>query len=581
MTKNQKLTGRTMLGTPGAGGRGLGTPKVLHTKETVVRPEKIDDADIQKEVELTEHGIDALVHEFEDLKKFNDESDVREIIDSQIEVVRDPELNRRIRKRIKEDNDSSVYAVFSSFNDYINVLEGSDADWLNERSIDIVSIRDQLIDLIRNQRPDDLNADNAVIFASELSPTEMIRLSHYNLAGIITEKGGLTSHVVILAQSLGIPCVIGVDWKKMHPQRFHTVMIDGDVGSVLFDPTENLLKEFEQYKERQRRKKEIALKWASRPSKTNCGKPFTIRGNIEFASELPRLATHGASGVGLLRTETVLFETKDFDVDAQVQFYRQVAEASNGEPVVIRLFDAGGDKLPDNHEKEDNPFLGWRGIRMLLDKPDLLRQQYEAILRVSAEFPDKIKILAPMISQIEQIDESKQILNVVKQSLRTKDVPFDEEIPFGIMIEVPGIAVMASEAAKKVDFFSIGTNDLTQYMLAVDRGNSRISKLYQPAHPSIWRIIQNVIDVSEKEEIPVSVCGEMASNPLYAACFLGMGLNDLSMTTSSIPAVKSVLCSHDLSQFQSLAGEVAGAATHQEVENVFNAWQKTLSHKQV
>jgi len=567
----QSLSQRTILGTPGAGGRNIGRPEVLLTEKTVVRPQTISESDVEKELELTENGIDALIEEFEHLKQVSDESDVKEIIESQIQVARDPELDKRIRDNITEKKYSSVYAVFSSFNDYINILENSDTTWLNERSIDIVSIRDQLIDIIRNRQPDDYNADDAVIFATELSPTEMIKLSHYNLAGIITEKGGLTSHVVILAQSLGIPCVIGVEWKKMRPQRFDSVLIDGDVGSVLFDPTDELVEEFEQYLEKQRRREQTALEWASKPSKTRCGSPFTIRGNIEFASELPRLATHGAKGVGLLRTETILFETNNFDVRAQVQFYQQVADASSGEPVVIRLFDAGGDKLPDNHDKEDNPFLGWRGIRMLLDKPDLLRQQFEAILRTSAKHPGKIRILVPMISHIREIVETKEILEELKEDLRQQNVEFDETIPFGIMIEVPGIAVMAREAAKKVDFFSIGTNDLTQYMLAVDRGNSKISKLYQPLHPSIWKMMKSVIDASKNAGMPISVCGEMASNPLFAACFLGMGLSDLSMTTSSIPSVKSLLCRHDLSRFKVLANDVLSAETCKDVENVFRS----------
>lgn len=574
MNSEQKQKQVTLWGTPGAGGRGIGRPKVMHIEEKVVRPEKIEDTDVESETELTRQGIRDLIAEFKNLKRRSDEEEVTQLIESQIQVLCDPELNKSIEENIRKKKYSSVYAVFSSFNTYIQLLENSKITWLNERTIDIVSIRDQLIDVIRNKQPEDLNADDAIVFAVELSPTEMIKLSHYNLAGIVSEKGGLTSHMVILAQSLGIPCVIGADWHKMQPERFSSVMINGDEGSVLFEPTDELKEEFSNYQKKQLRNKQIALKWAEKPDKTRCGSSFTIRGNIEFVSELPRLSSHGASGVGLLRTETVLFETSDFDVIDQVQFYRTVAEASGSEPVVIRLFDAGGDKLPDNHETEHNPFLGWRGIRMLLDKSDLLRQQYEAILRVSGDFPGRIKILVPMISHIEQIVESKKILEEVKAKLKKECIPFDEDIPFGIMIEVPGIAMMAAEAAELTDFFSIGTNDLTQYMLAVDRGNSKISKLYQPAHPSVWRVIRNIITISRQAEIPLSVCGEMASNPLYAACFLGMGLNDLSMTTNSIPAVKSLLCSQDLSDFRYLADNILETKTYSEVETVFESWKE-------
>ncbi|WP_158551561.1 phosphoenolpyruvate--protein phosphotransferase [Rhodohalobacter sp. SW132] len=580
MSTKDTIKQRTLLGTPGAGGRGLGRPVVLNREKTVVKPEKIEKGEEENELRFINREIDELKKEFYDLKLVSNERDVEEVIESQIQVLDDPELREKIREMIEEQHYKAIYAVFSSFNDYIQILENSGAKWLNDRTVDIISIRDQLIDLIRNHQPRELDADNAVIFAVELSPTEMVKLSKLNPAGIVSQKGGLTSHMVILAQSLGIPCVIGADWHLIKPERFESVLIDGDVGSVLFDPTDKIIDEFEEYQQNQYRKEKLALKWAEEENKTRCGKSFTIRGNIEFVNELPRLSTRGASGVGLLRTETILFESKDFDVQTQIEFYRQVAQASGDHPVIIRLFDAGGDKLPDNHEEEHNPFLGWRGIRMLLDSPDLLRQQYEAILKVSAEFPGRIKILVPMISHIEQINRSKEILKEVKNKLSKEKVLFDDTIPFGIMIEVPGIALMASEAADMVDFFSIGTNDLTQYMLAVDRGNGKISSLYQPGHPSVWRIINRVIKVCRDKDLPLSVCGEMASNPLYAACFMGMGLNDLSMTTNSIPAVKSMLCTHDMSEFRQLAWSVLKAKTYTEVELLFTEWQKKVELQQ-
>lgn len=573
MSRDTTLKQRTLLGTPGAGGRGIGRPVILNREKRVVKPVKIKKIQVDSELELVEQGITELENEFKNLQNISSDNDIVEVVESQIQVLRDPELNQNIQKQIQEELHGAVYAIFASFNDYIRVLENAAADWLNDRAVDIISIRDQLIDLVRNHQPDELNVDNAVIFAVELSPTEMVKLSKFNPAGIVSQKGGLTSHMVILAQSLGIPCVIGANWELFKPERFDSVLIDGDVGSVLFDPTTKMKDEFRSYQLKRHAEEESALKWVNEPSTTRCGAEFTLRGNIEFVNELPQLKKRGASGVGLLRTETILFDSKDFDVQTQIDFYRQVAEAAGSDPVVIRLFDAGGDKFPDNHDKEHNPFLGWRGIRMMLDKPELLCQQYEAILRVSAQFPGKIKILVPMISHIEQILESKEILEDVKSDLKARGICFDADIPFGIMIEVPGIAVMAEEAAAQVDFFSIGTNDLTQYMLAVDRGNGKISKLYQSAHPSIWRIIRDVIAGSKKAGIPVSVCGEMASNPLYAACFLGMGLNDLSMTTHSIPKVKSTLCRHTMSDFTILSEEILNAKTYSGVLSILDVWK--------
>lgn len=579
-SRHKPLKERTLLGTPGAGGRGVGRPVVVNSEKRFVKPEKISPDDAGRELELLNNAFRELKREFENLKKVSREPDVADVVEAQVQVLNDPELIRSIRDKITNKNVKAVYAIFSSFNDYIQLMEQADVKWMKDRTVDIVSIRDQLIDIVRNRQPDYINAENAVIFAEELSPTEMIKLSRFNLAGIVTQKGGLTSHVVILAQSLGIPCVIGVEWKRMRPEQFEYVMIDGDVGSVLFEPTDELKKEFENYELERAEKEKDALKWASKADETKCGSPFTIRGNVEFISELPRLTTHGAKGIGLLRTETILFESGGFDVQTQLEFYRQVAEASQPNPVVIRLFDAGGDKLPENHEEEHNPFLGWRGIRMLLDRPDLLRSQYEAILRLSAEYPGKIKILVPMISHLEQIQQAKEVLDDVKQNLKRSGVTFDNDMEFGIMIEVPGIATMAAEAADAVDFFSIGTNDLTQYMLAVDRGNSKISSLYQPAHPSVWRIIKHVIDASGDAGIPVSVCGEMASEPLYAACFLGMGLNELSMSSNSIPAVKEMLCRHHKGDFEKRAAQVLSARTYEEVSGIFEEWKHEVELQQ-
>ena len=572
----QVLKDRTLLGTPGAGGRAVGRPVIINSERKAVKPEKISEDRIANETELLDNALDELVNEFEGLKSINNEEDVKEVVETQIQLLCDPELKKSIVGKITEQRFKAVFAIFSSFNEYIQILENSNTNWLRDRTIDIVSIRDQLIDTVRNKQPDYIKADDGIIFAEELSPTEMIKLSRFKLAGIVTEKGGLTSHVVILAQSLGIPCVIGVDWKPIRPDDFERIMIDGDVGSVMFDPTDKLVEDVETYNKERLKKQEIALQWASKPDLTECGSSFAIRANIEFISELPRIKTHGARGIGLLRTETILFEKGGFDIDSQVAFYRQVAEAAGDNPVTIRLFDAGGDKLPENHEEEHNPFLGWRGIRMLLDKPELLRKQYEAILRVSADFKGKLQILVPMISHVQQIQQSRLILEDVKKELKKSGDDFDPEIPFGIMIEVPSIAMMAAEAAEEVDFFSIGTNDLTQYMLAVDRGNSKISNLYQPSHPSVWRVIELVAKAAKKAKIQVSVCGEMASNPLYAACFLSLGIDDLSMTTNSIPAVKEMLCSHSLAEFKEKSNQVLRARTYEEVDSIFQQWKKTL-----
>src|SRR6056297_1817848 len=387
----------------------------------------------------------------------------------------------------------------------------------------------------------------------------MIELSRNSIAGLVMQKGGLTSHAVILAQSLDIPCVIGVEWKAKRFKNKEEVIVDGDLGSVVVRPSEDERNVYVERKKKQKKKAEKILQIAKQPSETACGKKFKLQANVEFLEELPKVKTHGADGVGLLRTETILFQKTGFDVNAQLDFYRKVVEASGQSDVTIRLFDAGGDKLLDDMDTESNPFLGWRGIRMLLDETELLGNQLEAIYRLSGEYKDRIKLLVPMVSCVSEIHRLKKRIMDVKDKLTEEGVKFDRNLPIGVMIEVPSVALMADRVAKEVDFFSIGTNDLTQYTLAVDRGNEKISSLYQPYHPAIWKLIKMTLDGAKKSNIPVTVCGEMASKPKAAACLFGLGIENLSMTTRALPLVKSMLCSQKMNDMRIFSDQVMKA----------------------
>jgi len=551
--KEQTGTSITLTGIAASGGIGGGRAWVLPTSSTTVKPEKISHDDAKKELAKLDAAVKHVISEFDHLKSISKDDEVNQILDTQIQVLYDPQLLEDIHIKISKQLFGAEYAIFESFNKYIELLDESGVDWAKERMIDIVSIRDQLIKTIKNNGEELLIAENSVIFAHDVSPTEIIQLSRQNISGLVMQKGGLTSHAVILAQSLNIPCVISADWTMHDPEDFTMVLMDGDSGEIILNPSNDEKSLFDKRKTEQEEIRAETMIWAAKPDQTNCGSSFTIQANIEFLNELPRLKTHGAKGVGLLRTETILFQSKNFDVDNQIEFYRSVMDAADNKTVTIRLFDAGGDKLLDDYEAEANPFLGWRGIRMLLDKPDLLDQQLEAILRVSGDYPGKLKILVPMVSRLEEIDEIKQAIHRVERLLEIKNITFDKSIPLGIMIEVPSIALMAEHAAEKVDFFSIGTNDLTQYTLAVDRGNEHISKLYEPLSPAVWKLIAMTKSGADKAGIPVAVCGEMASRPELAACFLGMGITELSMTTNSIPGVKAILCNSSKSELKNLA----------------------------
>ena len=353
------------------------------------------------------------------------------------------------------------------------------------------------------------------------------------------------------------------------------MIVDALEGDVIINPDDQLLVQYREKKKRELSRVKKLLKWAKKENITKCGSTFSLRANVEFLEELPKISLYGANGIGLLRTETVLFETSEFNVKEQVEFYSKVLQATNKESVTIRLFDAGGDKLINDKSSEANPFLGWRGVRMLLDEPQLLEKQLEAIYRVSGKYMGRLKILIPMVSRLEEIVALKKIAEKVRTELDTGNVTFDAAIPIGIMVEVPSIVMMANKIAAHVDFFSIGTNDLTQYTLAVDRGNEKISNLFDSYHPAIWKMIKMTKEAADMHQIPISVCGEMASKPEAAACLLGMGINDLSMNSSAIPYVKAVICSHTLKELKELSRLVLKEDELEGIHKLFSKWKFT------
>ena len=552
-----------MKGTPASHGVGIGTAWILEEKKVSVRPNRITDDEVGENLRRFETAADELIEEFTDMRD-SSQGDTADILEAQIQTLKDPELHKLIRRKISENHFEAVYATFSTFNEYIQMIESVGVSWTDERTIDIVTIRDQLIGALRKKRDSLTVPEGSIVFAKELSPTVLIELSRANIAGIVLQKAGLTSHAVILTQSMGIPCVVGVNWKALNISGNCEVLIDGESGEVVLHPASSEKEEFSERKKREQIRYKELLKAASLPHETTCGKAFTLRANVEFMEEFPRIKIHGAKGVGLLRTETLLFQ-RNAEISEQIEFYEEVLRASGSDPVTIRLFDAGGDKLLDDAEEEPNPFLGWRGIRLLLHQRKWLSNQLEAICRVAARYPGRVNMLIPMVTDLQEIHKVKEKLSAIKTALKSEGVEVDEDMKIGIMVEVPAVALMADEIASHVDFFSIGTNDLTQYTLAVDRGNERISELFEPFHPSVWKLIRMTLEGARKHDIPVAICGESASSPGAAAAFIGLGITDLSMTTNALLQVKELLCSRSLKEMQQLSKSILEAKDSAQV----------------
>ncbi len=557
--ENVKIKGK-----PASSGIAVGNVYFFTDEKIRHRPDKIREEQVDDHIRKYKEALKIASEELADLKPEAGDSDVRDILDAQIQILNDPELKKLIKAKIKEHKFDVKYAIFSSFNQYIELFEDALNDRIRERTSDMIALRDMLIEILMRNRTDEIIPEKSIVFADTLSPAKVVQFSKTDIEGMVMHAGGFTSHAVILAQSLGIPCVIGVDSKHIHQKSGDLAVLDGDKGEVIIRPSKNVLREFKKSKIEHEKKVKNELRLAALPNNTVCGYPFKLRANVEFLEELPDVKKMHADGVGLLRTEALFLENENYDIEHQISFYNTVLESTGNQAVTIRLLDIGGDKNLLSHNEESNPFLGWRGIRMLLSEKELLQNQLRAILTVSGRFKKRIKILVPMVSSISEIDQLKKEIELARNVCKERGVETDPELDLGLMVEVPAIALMARQAAKKVDFFSIGTNDLTQYTLAVDRGNERISNLYQPWHPAVWKLIQLTKEGADLAGIPVSVCGEMASKPVMAACMLGLGINDLSMNAASLPKVKELLHSHTKKEMENWVKSILNSDSSEE-----------------
>ena len=497
------------------------------------------------------------------------------ILDVHVMILNDQMLIQDTVDTIRKKKVNAEWALDLTVEKLDAAFKAIEDEYLRERRSDLHYVSARIFRNLLGKKHDDITKikGKVVIVAHDLSPADTLQMNLKYVAGFITDIGGKVSHTAILSRSLGIPAVVGLEVATSLVNGGDLLVIDGETGEVAINPTEEVSQSFLERKRRVKTMEREILKYASLPAETRDGVRIRLQANIEMVEEIASVKTHGAEGIGLYRTEILYLNRKDLPTEEEhYQTYRRLAESIFPASATIRTLDIGGDKfLPDySKSNEMNPAMGLRAIRFSIKETDIFKAQLRGILRASAH--GKLKILFPMISGIEEVRQAKAILEEVRKGLAKARILFDRGIEIGAMIEIPSASVTTDLLAKEVDFFSIGTNDLIQYALAIDRTNEHVSYLYEPLHPAILRIIRGVVQSAHQARIPVAICGEMAAEPAYALILLGLGLNEFSMNPVAIPKVKKILRMARFEETRSLVEELFQFPTASEIECYVQNW---------
>lgn len=503
------------------------------------------------------------------------------IFEGHMMLLEDEELELEIISLIKDERISADAAVYQVIESQAQALEQLDDEYLKERATDVRDIGKRLLRNILGLAVVDLTAiqDEVILVACDLTPSETAQLNLQKVRGFITDLGGRTSHTSIMARSLELPAIVGTGNITSQVQTGDYLILDALNNQIYINPSSEKIDELRHVQSQAAQEKSELAKLKDLPAITLDGHQVEVCANIGAVRDIAGAERNGAEGVGLYRTEFLFMDRTSLPTeDEQFAAYKEAAQACGSQAVIIRTMDIGGDKeLPYmNFPKEDNPFLGWRAIRIALDRKDILRDQLRAILRASAF--GKLRIMFPMIISVEEVRTLKKALEDFKQELRDEGEAFDQNIEIGVMVETPAAAVMARHLAREVDFFSIGTNDLTQYTLAVDRGNDMIAHLYQPLSPSVLTLIKQVIDASHAEGKWTGMCGELAGDERATLLLLGMGLDEFSMSAISIPRIKKIIRNTNFKDARVLAEQALAQPTTDDLIKLVNRFveEKTI-----
>ncbi|HEY6190776.1 MAG TPA: phosphoenolpyruvate--protein phosphotransferase [Bacteroidota bacterium] len=550
---------------------GIAIGRVYLFTKTIPRVEEREVAagDVEPEIERLTRAVEKASRELNKILLFARQKvgDAKaRIFEAQIMILEDRVLLDAVVNRIRRERKNAEFIVSDEIGKYASLMMEANAEYMHERAHDIEDLKHRVIRSLHQEKLVSRLEESVIVIAHELTTADAIILSRNHVLGYATDKGGVTSHAALFSRSLKIPAVVGLGDISREAETGDLIVVDGYSGTVVINPSKERVQELE-------RKREHLLTFEARlselrdlPATTADNHSIELSANIELPEELEYVLLQGSQGVGLYRTESLLIGLDEIpSEEEQYLEYKKVVERLAPNRVIMRTFDIGGDKIAPETAEESNPFLGWRGIRICFDRPDLFMNQLRAMLRASAH--GNLAVMFPMITTIGEVRKAKEFVGQAKSDLKREGIKFDEQIKLGVMIEVPSAALNARMIAAEVDFLSIGSNDLIQYLLAVDRGNSLVSKLYQTFDPGVLTTIKFIINAGHKEKKWVGICGEMAGNPLAVPLLIGFGIDEMSVVPGILPEIKKIVRSLRYDRLREIAAEVLKFPTAEESES--------------
>ena len=551
-------------------GREMGTVHKLVSIDFKPINKHIDAVSVEDEKKRVLHAFEESITQLEEIvKKNKDDKDMCDIIRAHVEILKDPAMKKKVMGIIEKNRSCAEDAIYEVVEEFATMMEGLDDEYMRERAADIRDVGKRLFRTLLGFSEKPLNVSSVVV-ADDLTPSILSSIDRKYVKAIVSGTGGKTSHIAIMANGMGIPAIAGLGRKVDQIKDGDTLIVDGKNGIAYVNPDAETTNRYLKAKTIDRKEEQERLKFVDKKAITEDGiRQVQVCANIAFLNECDAAKSAGAEGIGLYRTEFLYMDSNDWpDEETQFQAYKSVLQTMAPNPVVIRTMDIGGDKGLSymNLEKEDNPFLGYRAIRISLGKPEIFKTQLRALLRASIF--GELRIMFPMISSLPELMDAKEYVRECKDELRQEQIDYDDTVKIGIMIEVPAAAVMADTLASEVDFFSIGTNDLTQYTMAADRMNNHVAEIYDYFQPAVLHLINFVIDAAHKHGKTAGMCGEMAGSEKAIRLLVGMGLDEFSMSAGSILRFKSNIAKFNYDEAKEIAQRCLACKTCAEVHEI-------------